>query len=44
MVFEHGLKLLDEVGEGSDRDGSTGDGVLSIGSCPSKGRSLGHIQ
>ena len=37
MVFEHGFKLLDKVGEGSD-----GDGVLLEGGCPSKG-GLGHI-
>ena len=44
MVFEHGFKLLDEVGEGSNGDGSARDGILSDSSCPGKGRSLDYIR
>ena len=43
MVFECCFELFDEVREGSDSDDSAADGILLEGSCPSEGRSLGHI-
>ena len=43
MVFEHDLKFLDEVGKGSDRDSSFGEGALSESGCPDEGGSLGYV-
>ena len=43
IMFEHGFELRDEIREGFNGDNSTGDSILSEGSCPGEGGSFGHI-
>ena len=44
MVFEGLLEFRDEVGEGAEGDGGSGNGFLPESVCPGEGGAFGHVR